>query len=74
MALELDGQQRRKLREALISAFPGWNPMNRLLSDQLDERLAVVVGQGNDLETVAFELIEWARARGCAANDGSIER
>lgn len=64
MAVDLDARQRKALREALIDAFPSWGDLAIMVSDQLDERLGVVTAQSNDLEQVAFDLIEWVRARG----------
>lgn len=64
MDLDLDGPQRRKLRKALIDAFPGWDPLRIMASDYLDLVLATVTAQSKDIETQAFDLIEWAGAHG----------
>ncbi|MDH3190128.1 MAG: effector-associated domain EAD1-containing protein, partial [Acidimicrobiia bacterium] len=64
MTLELDGRQRRDLREALIDGFPNWGDLEAMVADQLDQNLAVLAPQSADLEQVVFELIKWAGARG----------
>ena len=68
MALELDGRQRRALREALLDAFPTWGDLGMMVSDQLDERLATIAAESRNLELVANELIDWARSRGRSAD------
>lgn len=65
--LELTGPQRKKLREALIDAFPSWPELAKFSSGELDVNLATVTGQANDLDTNAFDLIAWAGARGTLA-------
>jgi hypothetical protein len=62
--LSLDGQQKKRLRESLISAFPGAPELQRMVSDYLDLNLATVAPPAGDLETQAFELIQWAEAHG----------
>lgn len=64
MALELNGPQRRKLRDALVAAFPGYQVLTRMVADQLDENLQTISSSYNEYEHVVFELIEWAGARG----------
>jgi Trypsin-like peptidase domain/Effector-associated domain 1 len=68
MVLSLDGPKRESLRNALLSAFPGWPALQRMTSDYLDLSLVTVTAQHNDLETQAFDLIEWARAHGKMAD------
>lgn len=67
MSLELTGPQKKKVREALLAAFASWNELARLTSDELDLNLATITGEGQGLETNAFELIRWAGARGVMA-------
>jgi len=64
LPLEMDGAQRRELREALIDAFPGWAELETMVADQLNENLAVHAPESAGLEQVAFELLKWAGARG----------
>lgn len=45
-------------------AFPGWNQLRIMTSDYLDLNLATVTSENENLETQAFELIEWSQARG----------
>ncbi len=64
MVLSLDGPKRQTLRKALLSAFPSWPELRRMTSDYLDLPLATVTAENNNLQTQAFDLIEWAQARG----------
>ncbi|MDH3499095.1 MAG: serine protease [Acidimicrobiia bacterium] len=64
MPLELDGVQKRRLREALLDAYIDWDKTERLVSDEMNERLASITSENNDLEQVMFDLIDWAEARG----------
>ncbi len=64
MALELGGSDRKRLRLALMAAFPGWDRLRIMASDYLDVNLAVITSSNDNLETQAFELIEWAKADG----------
>ena len=69
-SVQLDGAGRRRLRLALLDAFPSWQDLRIMVSDQLDgENLASITAAANNLETAAFELIEWAQARG---RDGQL--
>lgn len=68
MVLSLDGPKRQSLRNALLSAFPGWSELQRMASDYLDLALVTVTAQHNDLETQAFELIQWAQSHGKMAD------
>ena len=68
MALSLDGPKRQGLRNALLSAFPSRSAMQRMTSDYLDLPLATVTAESNDLQTQAFDLIEWAQSRGKMAD------
>jgi len=61
--LELSGEERGTFREALTDAYPVWNDLRIMVSDQLDQSLPLIAAQGNQRH-VAFELIEWARAHG----------
>jgi hypothetical protein len=63
MAIELNGPERAKLRDAILSAYPSWGDLQIMVSDQLDESLPQISAQANQRH-VAFNLIEWARARG----------
>ncbi len=65
--VELSGPQKRELRLALIHAFPSWNDLRRLTSDQWDVALPTISAQSSPLEDNAFDLVEWAGARGRAA-------
>ncbi len=62
--LQLVGAQKRQLREALRKAFPKWSDLAKFTSDELDLNLADITGEGQGLDTNAFELVLWADARG----------
>ena len=56
-------EQRPKLREALISAFPKKNGLERMLLDELNERLDNIVS-GDNLTDIVNNLIDWAESKG----------
>ncbi len=62
--LNLDGSKKQKLRKALISSFPGWDPMKQMTSDYLELQLPTITAEVKGLEAQAFDLITWAHARG----------
>lgn len=62
--LTLDGQQKRKLREAILSAFPALPELQAMVSDYLDLNLAAVAPPAGDLEEQSFALIQWLESRG----------
>ncbi|WP_166482726.1 pentapeptide repeat-containing protein, partial [Scytonema sp. UIC 10036] len=61
--MELSGQQRQQLQNALIAAFPSKSLLEQMLSHQLDENLDAIVGGGN-LQQIVFELIKTAESQG----------
>ncbi len=65
--LELTGPQKKKLREALIAAFPSWKALAKLTADELDLNLAEITGDSQGIDTNAFDLVSWAAARGTLA-------
>lgn len=62
--LELTGPQKKKLREALIEAFPSWAAFSKFTSDELDLNLAEITGDSQGIDTNAYDLISWASGRG----------
>lgn len=65
MELDLDGAQKKQFREALLSAFPNYGALAMMVSDGLNENLAVIAGgDGNPLNAVVFDLIGWAETQG----------
>src|SRR4051812_4333590 len=58
----LSGANARQLHEALVSAFD-FQGLRQLMAYDLDEVLENVVGSGA-LDTVVYELIEWADRNG----------
>lgn len=68
MALELNGREKRALREALLDAFPSWSSLAMMLDERLDWKLATITAQAAALDVNAFELVQWAEARGQIAD------
>jgi hypothetical protein len=64
MVLTMTGKQKRELRDALVAAFPSWRELQRMLADRLDWRLAVISSPAHGLDSIAFDLVQWAEARG----------
>lgn len=62
--MELDGEKRRELREALLSAFPSLGTVELMVHDCLDIRLANVVPTSGPLVDVIFRLVEYVEAQG----------
>lgn len=60
---KLKGQEWRQLSEALQSAFPSWNDLQRLVKFQLDWNLATITSQFYGLDSIVFDLIQYAEAR-----------
>jgi hypothetical protein len=73
-------KQRQALRQALEKVYPSANDLRRFASEELNENLATVAGEGK-LEDLAFNLIEWALKEGrldklyqafCRDNQGNL--
>ena len=61
--MELDGPQQKQVREALKSAYPTRQDLERMVFDGLGEHLSFLASDDN-LEHTVFELLRWAQARG----------
>lgn len=61
--MKLTKDQRKRLHEALLDAFPTQAILAKLLSFELDVNLAVVAGNG-PLDGVVLNVIEWADSQG----------
>ncbi len=61
--IKLFGEQRKKLQEALIHAFPTLASLEQMLSFELNKNLDTIAGK-NDLKDVVFNLIKTAEAQG----------
>ncbi|MGK7875597.1 MAG: effector-associated domain EAD1-containing protein [Xenococcaceae cyanobacterium] len=59
----LAGKQRKQLREALISAFPGKGELEIMLSEELDIDLDEIA-KGDNYQQVVFNLIKYIEAQG----------
>ncbi|MUG91862.1 hypothetical protein F7734_04990 [Scytonema sp. UIC 10036] len=61
--IKLFGEQRKKLQEALIHAFPSLALLEQMLSFELNKNLDTIAAK-NDLKDVVFNLIKTAEAQG----------
>lgn len=61
--IELRGPEFLQLEEALASAFPGRNDLERMVRFKLDENLEQIAGAGF-YSDVLFRLIQWAESHG----------
>jgi hypothetical protein len=61
--MNLDSEQRKKLRDALISAFPEWSSLEQMLYFELGRNLNEITKDSNSPE-VAFRLIQTAESQG----------
>lgn len=61
--LDVDDIRLRRLRNALLVAFPTRQDLVIMVSYGLHENLSAITGDGN-LEHTVFELIQWAVAKG----------
>ena len=61
--LNLTSQERQKLRDAILSAYPTKNKLKMMVSFGLEENLDSIVG-GENMSEVVFNLIEWAIEQG----------
>lgn len=55
--MDMSGQERKKLTDALIDAFPSQYLLEKMLSFELNEKLDAITG-GNNLNEVVFYLIK----------------
>ncbi len=61
--LNLSGSDKRRLREAVLSAYPSQGDLQIFVEEYLNENLAAIAG-GDNLSQVVFKLIQWAIAKG----------
>ncbi|GAB1538244.1 hypothetical protein NUACC21_09020 [Scytonema sp. NUACC21] len=61
--MDLSGQQRKQLREALIDAFPDKSSLEQMLSDQFEKNLDAIAG-GSSLKDIVFNLMKGADSQG----------
>lgn len=62
--MKIDGKKRAQIRQALIAAFPMPSNLRIITDEVLNVPLQNITGIGSDMETMAFDLIAWAQARG----------
>ncbi|MEM7554252.1 MAG: effector-associated domain EAD1-containing protein [Cyanobacteria bacterium P01_A01_bin.84] len=60
---KLSGEQRKKLRQGLLSAYPSIAELKIMVDDELGHNLDVIAG-GNNLQEVVFNLIKTSEAQG----------
>lgn len=64
MAIDWNDHKKRKaFREALQETYPSPAELERFVDEELNENLLKIAG-GANLQTAAYELIKWAKARG----------
>lgn len=61
--MHLSGNERKKLRQAIISAYRSEADLQIMVDDELEENLNAIAGGGN-LTQIVFSLIQWAESRG----------
>ena len=61
---KLSGKQKKELSDSILSAFSSYSELKRLLVYELDIQLEVIISSSSDLQTVVFEIIQWAESRG----------
>ncbi|MDY6896753.1 MAG: SUMF1/EgtB/PvdO family nonheme iron enzyme [Cyanobacteriota bacterium] len=59
----LTGSERKKLRQAIINAYPSKAKLKMMVSDELEENLDAIAG-GENLDEIVFNFIEWAESQG----------
>ena len=59
--MDLSGQQRKELQDALMDAFPDKSSLEQMISFQLNKNLDEIAS-GNDLKEVVFKLIKKAES------------
>jgi hypothetical protein len=58
-----DNTNRKELREALQRCYPSYADLKIFVDEELNENLAVITSN-NNLKTVVFDLINWAKTEG----------
>jgi formylglycine-generating enzyme required for sulfatase activity len=58
-----DNRKRKELREALLAVYPSVDRLAIFVDEELNENLVSVAG-GDNLQSVAFDLVKWAIATG----------
>ncbi|MDJ0694211.1 effector-associated domain EAD1-containing protein [Mastigocoleus sp. MO_188.B34] len=61
--MDLNGEQRSYLHQAIMSAYPTQDKLAIMLDFSLEENLVEISGE-TDLRTVVFKLIQWAKTEG----------
>ena len=59
----LSNDERKQLRQAVISAYPSPSDLEIFVDESLNQNLAVIAG-GNNLNQTVYKLIQWAVAKG----------
>lgn len=62
-SIQLTSQDRKHLREALLSAFPSESALRFLMYDYMNQDLNLISSKGSYEQTV-FDLIKWAESSG----------
>jgi hypothetical protein len=62
--IKLDGNQYKRLVEALLSAFTSYDDFGVMLRFELDVHLETIVSLSGNLRDIAFGIVNWAETRG----------
>lgn len=62
--LNLSNSDRRQLREAIQCAYPDPEDLKIFADEELNQNLAVIAGTSGPYQTITFNLIKWAIAKG----------
>ena len=62
--MEWTNKGKKKLRLALLDAYRGYAPLKIFVADELGIRLETIAPENAGLETVAFDLVDWADSKG----------
>ena len=60
----LSGPQKKQIYAALLSAYPQYQGLARMVAFELNESLPRIVPE-SDMEAVVFDLVQWAESSGC---------
>lgn len=65
--MNLSGQNRKQLRDALLDAFPTKSSLEKMLSLKLEKKLDTIA-LGNNLADIVFNLIQTSEVEGWIEN------
>lgn len=66
--MKLTPRQEERLEEALLSAFPSYNELERMLQHQMGINLNEIVTATDSLKITVHKLVRWAISQGVLRN------